>query len=190
MNSVSRDKQIRCSAFIATSLDGFIARKNGSIDWLEKANSLVPKGEDCGFSNFFSQMDCLIMGRASFETVLGFPQWPYGNKPVIVMTRKGVSLPSTLPPSVEVSSEPLNELLIRLSRQGMKNAYIDGGNLIQSFLTENLLNEITITRIPVLIGEGIPLFGPLQSDVHLKLAKSLSWPFGFVQDHYRVHEHS
>ncbi|MEY3900751.1 MAG: hypothetical protein RL189_57 [Pseudomonadota bacterium] len=180
--------EISCHAFIATSLDGFIARVDGSIDWLEQANLRIPAGEDCGYQSFFNQMDCLVLGRKSFETVIKFPQWPYGDKQVFVMSRSGfrpaagVSVPAT----VEFSEQSTTALLTRLESQGTKNVYIDGGSLIQSFLKDDLLTEVTITRIPILLGNGIPLFGNLSKDVHLKLIESRHWTFGFVQDRYLI----
>lgn len=180
--------KISCHAFIATSLDGFIARVNGSIDWLEQANLQVSAGEDCGYQTFFNQMDLLILGRKTFETVMRFPQWPYGGKRVIVMSRSGFRPEGGLSKlsNVEFSDQSLRPLLTGLESQGAKSVYVDGGSLIQSFLNEGLLTEITITRIPVLLGTGISLFGNLSKDVHLNLIESRHWTFGFVQDRYRI----
>ena len=94
-----------CSVFIATSLDGFIARSDGSIDWLNEANSVVPPGEDCGYKKFMSTVDTLIMGRNTFEQVLTFGEWPYGSTPVVVMSHRGITLPNDIPSSVSVSKE-------------------------------------------------------------------------------------
>lgn len=180
--------KISCHAFIATSLDGFIASVDGSIDWLEQANVRIPTGEDCGYQSFFKRMDCLILGRKTFETVMKFPQWPYGDKRVIVMSRSGISSAASASAigTVEFSDHSLRPLLTRLETQGAKNVYVDGGALIRSFLDEGLLTEITITRIPILIGNGISLFGETSKDVHLKLIESRHWNFGFVQDRYQI----
>ncbi len=174
------------SVFIACSLDGFIARPDGSIDWLEKANLAVPKGEDCGYAAFSKDVDALVMGRKTFELVLGFEQWPYNGIPVIVLSKSLEALPSGLPKDVTLSSETPAVLCSRLALLGMKKLYIDGGKTIQSFLLEGLISEIIITQIPVLIGEGIPLFGPLKNEIQLQHLSTHAYEFGFVQNHYKV----
>lgn len=176
----------RCSVFIATSLDGFISRSDGRIDWLNKANALVPPGEDCGFAEFFSTVDALVMGRNTFEQVLSFPEWLYGSKPVVVLSHSLRSLPAQAPATVTLSAEPPVTLVERLSAEGLGHLYVDGGLTIQSFLLANLVGEMTITVIPVLLGSGKPLFGSLQSDVNLLLLASKAYDFGFVQSKYRV----
>jgi dihydrofolate reductase len=178
---------IQCAVFIATSLDGFIAREDGSIDWLNEANQVVPPDEDCGYGQFMADVDVLVMGRNTFEQVLTFTPWPYGSTPVVVMSRKGIELPTSVPSSVSVSSERPVVLIERLSQQGVKKVYLDGGQTIQSFLAEGLVNSITVTTIPVLLGKGKPLFGKLSSDVKLKHKSTKAYPFGFVQSEYLVH---
>lgn len=143
----------KCSVFIATSLDGFISRDDGSIDWLMKANTLAPPGEDCGYKSFISTVDGLIMGRHSYEKVLSFDEWPYGDLPVVVMSSQTITIPEQLRTSVSTSAESPIVLVQRLSKQGAKHLYIDGGLTIQGFLANNLVNEITITLIPVLLEE-------------------------------------
>jgi len=174
------------SVYIATSLDGFIAREDGDIDWLNAANEEVPEGEDCGFFAFFDSVDCLIMGRNTYEKVLSFGQWPYGEKPVIVLSRNEVKIPDSLPKSVSWSSESPEDLSNRLMREGVKRAYVDGGKTIQRFLAEALIKDVTITVIPVLIGSGIPLFGKLEKDIQLKHVSTTAFNFGFVQSTYEV----
>ena len=159
----------KVSVFIATSLDGFIARKDGSIDWLEKANATIPPGEDCGYQKFFDSIDTLVMGRKTFETVLAFESWPYGDKRVVVL-----------------SSHSPRDLVEMLSNKGTRHIYLDGGRTIQSFLKENLVSEITVTRIPVLIGEGIPLFSNVGKDVSWDHVSTHTYENGFVQSHYRL----
>lgn len=176
----------RCSVFIATSLDGFIARSDGRIDWLNDANALVPPGEDCGFAEFLSSVDALVMGRNTFEQVLSFPEWPYGSKPVVVLSHSLRSLPAQAPATVILSAESPAALAERLSAEGLRHLYVDGGGTIQSFLMANLIDAITITVIPVLLGSGKPLFGPLQSDVHLQLLTNRAYDCGFVQSTYLV----
>lgn len=176
----------KCSAYIATSLDGFISRSDGSIDWLNDFNTLVPVGEDLGYAQFMSSVDALVMGRNTFEQVLKFDAWPYGAKPVVVISRQMKTLPGDLPDTVSMSNEKPEELFKRLAAKGLDHLYIDGGLTIQSFLRVGLIDEITITTIPVLLGEGKPLFGPLPEDVRLELLVSKAFEFGFVQNKYRV----
>ena len=177
---------IRASVYIATSLDGFIARRNGSIDWLNEASALVPEEEDCGFRAFMDSVDALIMGRKTYEQVLSFGQWVYGETPVVVLSHSPVEIPSHLLDTVSDSSEPPKALLDRLSTQGVKHVYVDGGSTIQGFLAKSLIDEIIITRIPVAIGDGIPLFGPMEKDVKLTHVSTTTYDFGFVQTTYRV----
>jgi dihydrofolate reductase len=177
---------VRCSVFIATSLDGFISRLDGRIDWLDQANATVPAGEDCGFGAFFSSVDALVMGRNTFEQVLLFPSWPYGDKPLVVLSRTMKALPPGVPNSVTLSSEAPAVLVRRLEGEGVGHVYVDGGLTIQSFLAEGLVQELTLTVIPVLLGTGKPLFGALPGDVNLRLLDSRRWPFGFVQNRYGV----
>ena len=181
---------IKSSVFIATSLDGFIARTEGSIDWLNEANSIVPSGEDCGFAGFMESVDVLVMGRNTFEQVLSFGEWPYGDKKVVVLSRKGVAVPVTIKNKVSTSSEDPKSLVERLEAEGVKHLYIDGGKTIQSFLASNLIDEITITTIPVLLGAGLPLFGPLKKDINLKHVSTNAYPFGFVQNRYCIEKNA
>ena len=162
----------RCSVFIATSLDGFIARPNGDLDWLDRANATVPEGEDCGYQAFMDTVDILVMGRHTYE------------KPVVVLS----SNPIDIPPDIDAthSSESPQTLHARLSAEGAKRLYIDGGNTIQRFLAAGLITDLTITLIPILLGEGIPLFGPLPQDLSLTQRETLSYPFGFVQLKYEI----
>lgn len=179
-------KLAKVSVFIATSFDGFIARKDGSIDWLEKANSTVPAGEDCGYQAFFDSTDTLVMGRKTFETVLSFEQWPYGNKRVVVLSTQLKAIPSHLTQTVSVMSASPAKLIETLSLQGSQHIYLDGGRAIQSFLADNLVDEITVTTIPVLLGEGTSLFGQLKKDIDLEHIKTLTYSNGFVQSTYRL----
>jgi dihydrofolate reductase len=176
----------KCSVFIATSLDGFISRMDGSIEWLDRANSRVPKGEDCGYEQFMSTVDALVLGRHTFELAKSFGDWPYGQTPVIVLSSRMRSLPGGLPNTVRLSNEAPSTIVARLSGEGMGHLYIDGGLTIQRFLSDALIDEITITKIPVLIGSGRPLFGPLSEDVHLEHLSTRAFDFGFVQSKYRV----
>ena len=172
--------------FIATSLDGYIARKDGSIDWLNDANSMVPEGEDCGFLEFMESVDAIIMGRNTFEQILSFGEWPYGDTPLIVLSRNRVAIPEKLSKTVSCSSESPAELSLKLEKQGAKRLYIDGGLTIHSFLKEGLIKDLTITRIPTVIGIGISLFGEPDADIKLTHIKTKAYDFGFVQSTYEV----
>lgn len=174
------------SVFIATSLDGFIARKNGDLDWLDEANKVVPEGTDLGFKDFMKSIDTLVMGRKTYEKVLSLGSWPYGDKPVIVLSRNKVEIPPHLAKTVSGSSEAPKELCSRLYSEGMRRLYIDGGYTIQQFLAEDLIDDITITTIPIILGEGIPLFSDLKRDILLEHIKTVSFDFGFVQTAYKV----
>ena len=176
----------KCSVFIATSLDGLIAREDGGIDWLERANTLVPVGEDCGYAQFMSTVDALVMGRATFEQAGRFPAWPYEEKPVYVLSGSMTQLPSGTPTTVRLlNAEP--RAVVRVAHAaGHRHLYIDGGKTIQSFLSAGLVSEITITVIPVLLGSGISLFGELPADISLRHLSTRSFPFGFVQSRYAI----
>lgn len=175
---------IRASVFIATSLDGFIARKDGSIDWLNEANGAVPPGEDCGYKAFADSVDVLVMGRNTFDLVRTFDPWPYGDKRVVVLSSQTVEIPSEWGKTVSHSSAAPDVLLKKLESEGFRHAYIDGGITIQRFLRAGLIDEITVTLIPVILGEGRPLFGPLDKDIKLKLVRTRAYEFGFVQVTY------
>ena len=174
----------KCSIFIATSLDGFIARPNGAIDWL--TSPAYASDEDYGYKTFIDSVDALVMGRNSYETVLGFDAWPYTGTKVIVLSSGAPNVPEALSASVEVMGGAPADVLAQLAQRGMRHLYIDGGKTIQGFLNAGLIDEMTITSIPVLIGEGLPLFGKLTHDVHVQLIESKSYPIGFVQNKYRI----
>lgn len=179
---------MRGSVYIATSLDGFIARKNGDLDWLPGSDGSADQtGEDFGYQEFMNSIDVLVMGRNTFEMVLSFGVWPYGDKRVIVLSSKSLKLPDHLPATVEASACTPAELFHSLSQQGHQNAYIDGGNTIQRFLQAGLIQEMIITRIPVLIGQGISLFGPLNKDIAIQHLETLTFENGLVQSKYAVH---
>jgi dihydrofolate reductase len=177
---------IQASVFIAQSLDGFIARKDGSIDWLNAQNAAVPPGEDCGYRAFIETIDVLIMGRNTFDHVLAFDPWPYDDLEIVVLSHRPLSLPEGFRGKVGATAEPPRALLERLAQRGARRVYVDGGATIQAFLAEGLIDDLTLTTVPVLLGEGRPLFGPLARDVRLSLVASKAFPFGFVQSTYRL----
>lgn len=169
----------RGAVFIAASLDGYIAR-------LEAAQAGVPAGEDCGYGAFLQGIDGLVMGRRTFEQVLGFPDWPFARRRVVVMSRRGVVVPEALRGSVSVSADAPTALFAQLGAQGLGRVYVDGGLTIQACLRAGLIDELTVTTIPVLLGSGRTLFGPLAGDVGLERLSTVAYDFGFVQSRYRV----
>lgn len=171
--------------FIATSLEGFIARPDGSLDWLMQAQAAAPEGEDFGYADFMRDIDALVMGRKTFETVLGFDPWPYGQRPVWVMSRQpALHIPEALKPTVRHSRACPVGLLQELASKGIRRVYLDGGELIQAFMVEDLVDQLTVTTVPVLLGQGRSLWGPLPGDRALALVASRHWDCGFVQSRY------
>jgi dihydrofolate reductase len=173
---------LKIFVYIAASLDGFIARKNGDLDWLPAGEE---GGEDFGYAEFMSTIDHVVMGRNTFEKVLTFGIWNY-DKNVIVLTSRDLTIPPELADKVEALHLSPRELVHEMERRGAKHIYLDGGVAIQRFLRESLVDEMTITTIPILLGEGLPLFGKLEKDVRLELVKSESFKNGFVQNKYKI----
>ena len=179
---------IKASAFIATSLDGFIARANGDLDWLTGTQSASTE-QDYGYQEFMDTVDTIVVGRNTFELVLTFDSWPYSGKKVVVLSSKPSAVPSHLVDDVEWLSLPPQRLVGRLAAQrGATHLYVDGGKTIQGFLRAGLIDELIITRVPILIGTGVPLFGPLNHDVRLTHIATRQFENGFVQSNYRVEE--
>jgi len=180
---------MKASVYIATTLDGFIARENGELDWLPGSDGEAPvdaENEDYGFNAFMDSIDVLIMGRNTYELAISTGVWPYGNKRVIVLSNTLHSLAEGIPNTVEIMSESPNNLYNNLKDSGAMHLYIDGGKAIQSFLNSGLIDEIIITRVPVLIGAGIPLFGPLDNDKKLRHIETQAYQSGFVQTKYEI----
>ncbi|HEX6982147.1 MAG TPA: dihydrofolate reductase family protein [Balneolaceae bacterium] len=177
---------VKSSVFIATSLDGFIARADGDLDWLTE-NGNNQGNEDYGYQKFIDSVDAVIMGRNTFEKVLTFSleKWPY-SKRVIALTTHSLEIPDHLTDKVTVMSGSPRVIVDQLSREGLNHFYIDGGKTIQSFLNAGLINEMIITRIPVIIGDGIPLFGPVENDIRLKHISTTSFKSGLVQSKYKM----
>ena len=173
---------MKAYVFCAASVDGFIAKKDGGIDWLNNPDYELP-GEDFGFATLMDSIDALIMGRNTFEQLLTFDVWHY-SKPVIVPTSRPLEVPKHLKNKVIVASGEPAELMAHFGKQGFQNFYIDGGNTIQRFLRDGLVDRITITRIPILLGEGIPLFGAMHGEITLRLISAKSYPNGFVEEIY------
>ncbi|MDQ8200513.1 dihydrofolate reductase family protein [Pelagicoccus enzymogenes] len=145
--------------YIATSLDGYIATKEGGIEWL--TNIPNPSGSDFGYADFIARVDAILMGRNTFEKVLSFGGWHY-EKPVFVLSKSLTELPQRLEGKAELISGSPDKIQATLSRRGLENIYIDGGMVVQSFLQADLIDELIITTIPKLLGDGIPLFGKLE----------------------------
>ena len=169
------------SVFIGTSLDGFIARPNGAFDFLPEGG-----GEPHGYDEFFASVDALVIGRKTFQTVLSFEVWPYGGKRVVVLSDRPVDLSAVRGGAVEQMAGAPAEIVSRLAASGAHHLYIDGGITIQGFLRAGLIQRLIITRVPVLIGEGVPLFGTLPRDVRLRHVATRHYPSGLVQSEYHI----
>ncbi|GAA4326573.1 dihydrofolate reductase family protein [Pontixanthobacter gangjinensis] len=169
--------------FIATSLDGYIADKNGGIDWLHSIPN--PDQTDMGYSEFMAGIDAIMMGRNTFETVCGFDMdWPY-QKPVYVLSHSLTEVPDSLEGKVEILNGPLKKVLKDIHAKGYNDLYIDGGKTIQSFLKEDLIEEICITIIPVLLGDGIRLFQDLPKKLDFECISTRIFLEQVVQNHFR-----
>jgi len=169
--------------FIATSLDGYIADKNGGIDWLDSIPN--PDNIDMGYGEFNSQIDALVMGRTTFETVLGFGiDWPY-QKPVFVLSNTLTEIPGKYKGKAYLVKGPVKQILDNIHKKGFYRLYIDGGKVIQSFLKEDLIDEMMITIIPTLLGTGIPLFSDLPNKLDFECINSRIYLDKIVQNHFR-----
>jgi dihydrofolate reductase len=171
------------SVFVGTSIDGFIARQNGDLDWLPAGG-----GEPHGYDEFIATVDTIVIGRNTFETVLAFEAWPYGDKRVVVLSSEPVDLSAAAARGgvVEQMGGPPAEIVSNLAARGARHLYVDGGITIQRFLRAGLIDRLVITRVPVLIGDGIPLFGSLPQDIRLRHVATRSYPSGLVQSEYEV----
>ncbi|MFC1802733.1 dihydrofolate reductase family protein [Thermoproteota archaeon] len=167
--------------YIATSLDDFIAGKDGDISWLNEIPN--PSNSDYGYAEFMDGIDALVMGRNTFEIVLSFDVWPY-EKPVFVLSNSLDKVPEGMEDKAELVKGDLKTLVEMLKRRGYENLYIDGGSIIQSFLKEDLIDEMIITRVPILLGGGIPLFGKLERRMKFKLVKTVTYDETLVKCHY------
>jgi dihydrofolate reductase len=169
------------SVFIGASVDGFIARTNGDLDFLPEGG-----GEPHGYVEFMAGIDALVIGRKTFETVLAFPVWPYGDKRVVVLSNTPLDFARVRGGNVEQMSGSPAEIVSKLAADGAHNLYIDGGITIQRFLRAGLIQRLIITRVPVLIGDGIPLFGSLPRDIRLQHVATRHYSSGLVQTEYVI----
>lgn len=176
---------MKATVYVATSIDGFIARQDGGIDWLPGQED-AQEGEDYGYQEFMDSVDAIVMGRNTYELALSFGSWPYGEMPVVVLSSRQVEIPDAIAGTVESMPAEPREVVRRLAGRGFGHLYVDGGKTIQGFLYEGLIQHLIITRIPVLIGSGIPLFGPLPHDVRLRHVETRQFENGLVQSEYKV----
>jgi len=169
------------SVFIGTSLDGFIARRNGAFDFLPPGG-----GEPHGYDEFIASVDAIVIGRKTFETVLTLEPWPYGEKRVVVLSSRPLDLSAVRGGIVEHMAGTPAQIVSQLAASGAHHLYVDGGITIQGFLRAGLIQRLIITRVPVLIGDGIPLFGTLPRDIPLRHVATRQYPSGLVSSEYRI----
>jgi dihydrofolate reductase len=172
---------LKVIVYIGTSLDGFIARKDGDIDWLTQFANVEAIH---AYKEFISRIDAIVIGRGTFEKVLSFPSWPYDKK-VFVLSSSIKQVPDELTEKVTVLSAHPRKLLSNLSGLGFSSVYIDGGKVIQDFLKEDLVDELIISKVPILIGDGIPLFGQLSTDLKFKHIQTQVQSNGLVRSYYK-----
>ena len=179
-----------CTVYVGASVDGFIARENDTFDFLEASDGSGETpgdpNEDYGFAEFMKSIDALVMGRRTFEVVRPFAQWPYGETPVFVWTRRPLDLPPDYPHPVEPVAGLPADVVAQLAQRGLHRLYVDGGRTIQTFLEAGYVDRLVVSRVPVLIGQGISLFGPLSRDVKLEHVATKVWPGGMVRSEYAV----
>jgi dihydrofolate reductase len=172
---------MKLSVFCGVSVDGYLARLNDALDFLGTGEQ-----EPHGFEEFYGSADVVVMGRKTLEVVLTFGEWPYGKKPVVVLSSRPLDFSSVKSGVVEQMSGEPADIAMRLKERGFKHAYIDGGITIQRFLAAGLIDRLVITRVPVLIGAGVPLFGPVPHDISLRHIGTRSYKSGLVQTEYEI----
>jgi dihydrofolate reductase len=174
---------VKTSVFVGASVDGFIARADHSLDFLDAGGT-----EPHGYEEFIATVDTIVMGRKTFEVVLGFDTWPYGERRVVVLSSRPLELSAVSDRGgrVEQMGGAPTDIASRLSAEGAQHVYVDGGVTIQGFLRAGLVNRLVVSRVPVLIGSGIPLFGALLRDVPLRHVATRAFPGGLVQSEYEV----
>lgn len=171
---------MKLSVFVGTSLDGFIARRNGDYDFLTAGG-----GEPHGYEEFLASVDTILIGRNTFEVVLKLPSWPYNGKRVVVLSHRSLDLSGRTGRVEQMSGEP-GQIVEQLAASGAKHVYVDGGITVQEFLRAGQIHDLTITRVPVLIGEGIPLFGSVTHDIKLRHVGTRQYKSGLVTSGYEV----
>ncbi|WP_108649310.1 dihydrofolate reductase family protein [Dongshaea marina] len=169
--------------YIATSLDGYIADRDGGLDWLHSIPN--PEQSDFGWADFIAGIDAIVMGRNTFETVCGFAvPWPY-SVPVFVLSHSLNSLPEEYRDRAQLISGSLCDVMTALKQQGFNKLYIDGGKTIQGFMRQDLIDELIVTQIPIVLGAGIPLYGELPTAQRYELVRSEVMLGAMVKNHYR-----
>jgi dihydrofolate reductase len=172
---------MKISVFVGASVDGFIARADGALDFLDEGGS-----EPHGYTEFIATVDTLVIGRNTFEIVLAFPEWPYGDRRVVVLSSRPLDLSVVRGGRVEQMAGAPAEIVAKLAASGAQHLYVDGGITVQRFLRAGLVQHLTVSRVPVLIGEGIPLFGALPRDVRLRHVATQTYAGGLVKSEYEV----
>lgn len=170
---------MKLSVFCGVSVDGFLARPDHALDFLDAGGQ-----EPHGFEEFYDSVDVVVIGRKTFEVVLTFGKWFYGKKPVVVLSSHPLDFSSIEDGAVEQMSGEPAEIVKQLESRGFKHAYIDGGITTQRFLAAGCIDRLVITRVPVLIGAGIPLFGALPRDITLRHIETRCYKGGLVQSEY------
>lgn len=173
------------TVYCAVSLDGFIADTNHGVEFLESAGP-GEEGEDFGWADFFNPIDAIVMGRNTYDVFLGFGMWPYDDKKIIVLSNRDITIPDDYKDKVSAFAGFPDQIVEHAKSLGHDNLYIDGGIVVQQFLSAGLVDKIVITIIPILIGEGISLFGPLNENIKLETVKADKFDNGIVQLHYDV----
>jgi len=170
----------RTVLYIASSLDGYIARADGNIDWLSVADG---EGTDYGYADFYAGVDAIAMGSRTYEQVLSFGEWPYPGRAVFVFTRRPLE---RITPDVSLTKQHPSEFVHGLDKAGIRTLWLaGGGDLVSSFMQHKLIDEYIISIIPAVLGDGIPLFKRPLPHHHLALVKSTNYPDGLIQLHYR-----
>lgn len=177
---------IECSVYIATSVDGFIAQLDGGIAWLARPEYAASPIQGLSYEAFIATVDAIVMGKNTFNKVLTFGTWPYENIPVVVLSSSTLDIPAQLQDKVQHAFGSPASIAQQLAEQGLRHVYIDGGVTIQRFLHAGLIDTLTITRIPVLLGSGIPLFQAAPTEQRLQLIEVNASENGFVQERYRI----
>jgi len=190
---------MKCSIFIAPSVDGFIATEDGGVHWLETAGKILSEKEassdlmkhfNMSMPNYMKDVDCMIIGRKLMEMLSSFnltpEQWPYGDTKIIALSHTMKEPSENLKDRVEMYDGSIPDLITKLDKEGYKHAYVDGGTTITAFLNLELINEMTLTLAPVLLGSGIRLFGKLQEQINLGNAQATAFPNNFIEIKYQV----
>ena len=172
---------MRISVFVGVSVDGFLARRNDALDFLDSGGS-----EPHGYDEFIATVDTHVIGRRTFDVVLGLGEWPYGEKRVVVLSGAPLDLSPVRGRNVEQMGGDPFEIAAELERSGAQHVYLDGGVTIQRFLRAGLVDRLTVSRVPILIGQGMPLFGALDHDIRLKHVATRSFAGGLVKTEYEV----